>query len=168
MIHLADLVGCLGLKQIWYWNNSNSGSTEQLVLIVSEVEQLAVTTGPHSITRGGAYCKTFILLLRAEEFVLADIKMTKKKKLSADSVWTHQPFTIRAAGRPSVKTIQIIEGRRFTMKFLTESAAVGPVSRWLPARFGNTNLVERLTSFILPLVCSCDFLQATKWWVILM
>lgn len=51
MIHLADLVGCLGLKQIRRWNNSNSGSTEQLVLIVSEVEQLAVTTGLHSITQ---------------------------------------------------------------------------------------------------------------------
>lgn len=49
--HWAAVAGCFRLKQKWYWNNSNSGSREQLVLIVSEVEQLAVTTGPHSKTQ---------------------------------------------------------------------------------------------------------------------
>lgn len=34
-------------------NNSKSSSREQLVLIVCEVEQLAVTTKPHSRTQSG-------------------------------------------------------------------------------------------------------------------
>ena len=35
----------------WYWNNNNS--REQLVLIVSEVEQLDVRTGPDSVSKDG-------------------------------------------------------------------------------------------------------------------